>query len=1378
MAIQSTELKSRYGTMWLFSTGKTSAKGALQSFASIADAAAFLQKDFPDSATSGGAITQVYQWITGAGANLRVRSSKDSVYQTLAEAIQGGKLFVFALPETKPDIASVSAAPAPRKETKAPNPGGASNKAASTDAQGAVNSQSGSNANGTDMPNIANVAFCGDPVSMCTGEEVLELQDFELPGPLPLAFKRTYRSSQSHENIGLGFGWRSNFHLQIVSTENEQGELQLVLHDDEGRRLPFTPVAAGQTSYQLSEGVSLRHEENGSQVLLRPDNTHWVFLPVRSDNNKTARWALHQVFDSLGNYLQLYYDRFNRLSRIDYTRKRGIELYYNAAGQLSHIEAVEQTSEGLKPLGVVLARYHYDEQRDLISATEQAGQTEHYAYKGHLLAVRQRASGFKHYFSWQGEGPSARCSRNWGDDGYYDYRFEYDDSQRLTTSTDSRGQRWQYFHNERNQLIKKVAPDGATWLYSWNSLGKKSAETAPDGGITRYYFNEQGQLITVEQPDGAISHFQYNELGQRCGYTDAEGRSWLRDYTAGGLLKAETRPDGSISRYQYNQDGQLVQLQHADGRLEQYLWNDEGQLLARKQADALTRFSYDKLGRLNGMVDAAALVTEYQRNDAGKIISVRQYPEQQPELAITEQFSYDAAGRLISKRNAATEQTQWLYEGLSQPAQQVLPDGSTLQYEYDKERNLTAIMRSDGARYQLDYDGQERPVKLQGFDGRVQQYQYDISGNVSALQDGSKRQLRVKRDSRGRIIEQTALYGQQLSSNHFHYDKLGRPLRASNAQRKLRFVYHVNGQLSEHWQDDWRTVHQYNNTGLRQSTLLPDGTVLDYRYNEHGQLAQLALNQQPLLWRSFDTAGRETSREYSSGLQLKQQFDAFSRLTSQQWHSANNGANNSETPQRQYSYSALHQLLKVTDSQQGDTEYQYNNLDQLVSKTHSSDASQNEQHQWDSFGNPSGDDIEVKQDRLLRYHDKQYQYDDSGNQLTATGPGNRQQREFNGFNQLTALSTDNPKNGNAVTRYEYDAFGRRSAKITAAGRTDYLWEGNTFIGEYCQGEFSWYIFEPNSNKPLALVKQGQVYFYQLDQLGTPLSLTDIENNIVWQANYSVFGKATVTVNTIDNPIRFQGQYFDNESGLHYNHFRYYDPETGCFISQDPIGLLGGINHYQYAPNHINWIDPLGLKCKENAWNDFQKQFKGSFQTRSSAAESYKQVKSIAAMGSRAEKVNRPLPHEYLPQAYIDAHIQKFNVEGAGFIAIQGWIENPEYPNLPQRKFVGLRSEMDAIVQKYTDSGNDWNILVEELSLGNVDLSNESIAYIVVEPDDTRISYDIPSGREAGAYEGEWVPGGKTKGGTTEAAMVGSENIVHDNEIDNLVQQFPGSRKIK
>ncbi|MBU2114230.1 MAG: RHS domain-containing protein [Gammaproteobacteria bacterium] len=1173
---QSLQIKSGSTQVFRFSTAK-SGTGSLQKFSSVAQAKQFLQTNFTGIAVSDlRPLAEVYRWVGGAAVQMQIASARAEVLQALAEALQADKLFLFELALPNAEISSEpslsSAKPAP---TKAANPGGRAAEANTAGSQqAAVCNDSGTNASDVDTPDSGKLVTCGDPVAMCNGEEILELTDFTLPGDFALAFKRCYRSSQSAENIGLGYGWRSNFHQQIVSKLKDNGEAQLILHNEEGRRLPFAVPEQGQTSYQLAEALALRHENDGSLVLFKPDNTHWVFVPVKTATSEPARWALHRITDSLGHVLQLYYDKQQRLSRIDYSRKRAIELFYTKANLLCRIEAVAITEQGLKSLDTTLAQYHYDEQADLIAATDVALQTEHYGYKGHLLAVRQRASGFKHYFSWLGEGPGARCARNWGDDGYYDYKFDYDDSQRMATSTDSRGQRWQYFHDERNQLIKKVAPDGATTLYSWNNLGKKSAQTEPGGATTRYYYNEHGQLSTIEQADGAISHFQYNELGQRCGYTDAEGRQWRREYTVAGLLLAEYGPDGSVSRYQYNDDGKLSQLQHADGRLEQYLWDEDGQLLARKQGEAIARYSYDKLGRLNGVADASGLVTEYQRNSAGKLLQLKQYSVDTPEHVVTEQLEYDSAGRLSSKVNALGFSTRWQYEGLSQPVAMLMTDGSALNYDYDKERNLSAIMRSDGARYQLDYDGLERPVKLQGFDGRVQQYQYDLDGNVVSVADGTERQIKLKRDKRGRIVEQTALHQQQLSSNHFYYDKLGRPLRANNAARKLRFSYHANGQLSEHWQDDWRTLHQYNSAGQRLNTTLADGTSVDFRYNEQGLLAQLALNQQPVMWRSFDAAGRETAREYQNGLQLNQQFDAFNRLTAQQWQHGGSSHN------RQYSYSVLHQLISVTDNRLGNTAYQYNELDQLVSKSHSGDSAQNEAHQWDSFGNPSGDGIVVKQDRLLQYQANHYQYDDSGNQTAAIAAGKRQQREYNGFNQLTALSNTNSA-GAFVTRYEYDAFGRRSAKITANGRTDYLWDANQLIGEYYQGEYRWYLYEPGSNKPLALVSGGQLYFYQTDHLGTPLSLTDSANNIVWRAHYTVFGKATVTVNDIDNPIRFQGQYYDSESGLHYNHFRYYDPQTGRFISQDPIGLLGGINHYQYAPNHINWVDPLGLCAKED-----------------------------------------------------------------------------------------------------------------------------------------------------------------------------------------------------
>ncbi|WP_032716464.1 RHS repeat-associated core domain-containing protein, partial [Pseudomonas syringae] len=138
------------------------------------------------------------------------------------------------------------------------------------------------------------------------------------------------------------------------------------------------------------------------------------------------------------------------------------------------------------------------------------------------------------------------------------------------------------------------------------------------------------------------------------------------------------------------------------------------------------------------------------------------------------------------------------------------------------------------------------------------------------------------------------------------------------------------------------------------------------------------------------------------------------------------------------------------------------------------------------------------------------------------------------------------------------------------------------LREESPGQSSLYLYEPGSYAPLARVdeKEGEVenkvYYFHTDQIGTPLEMTDAEGQIVWQAKYRAWGAVEkLVVNEVEQNLRFQGQYFDVETGLHYNTFRYYDPEIGRFITQDPIGLLGGVNLYQYASNTQSWIDPLG-----------------------------------------------------------------------------------------------------------------------------------------------------------------------------------------------------------
>ncbi|MFG0540626.1 RHS repeat domain-containing protein, partial [Pseudomonas sp. YQ_5] len=166
-------------------------------------------------------------------------------------------------------------------------------------------------------------------------------------------------------------------------------------------------------------------------------------------------------------------------------------------------------------------------------------------------------------------------------------------------------------------------------------------------------------------------------------------------------------------------------------------------------------------------------------------------------------------------------------------------------------------------------------------------------------------------------------------------------------------------------------------------------------------------------------------------------------------------------------------------------------------------------------------------------------------------------------------------------------LGRRVAKqAEIKGEVEqkrFLWQGLRMLREETPTQSILYLYEPGRYAPLARVDQvegegeGQkVYYFHTDQIGTPLELTDSDGKIVWQATYRSWGAIEhLPVSKVEQNLRFQGQFFDYESGLHYNTFRYYDPEAGSFATQDPIGLAGGLSLYFYTLNPINWIDPWG-----------------------------------------------------------------------------------------------------------------------------------------------------------------------------------------------------------
>ncbi|RMP08661.1 hypothetical protein ALP98_200043 [Pseudomonas viridiflava] len=229
----------------------------------------------------------------------------------------------------------------------------------------------------------------------------------------------------------------------------------------------------------------------------------------------------------------------------------------------------------------------------------------------------------------------------------------------------------------------------------------------------------------------------------------------------------------------------------------------------------------------------------------------------------------------------------------------------------------------------------------------------------------------------------------------------------------------------------------------------------------------------------------------------------------------------------------------------------------------------------------------VKDNRLKQWSNHEYKYDAWGNLVEKiVGIVRWQTFTYDSENRLVKTETMANSQVESTSSYQYDSLGRRVAKQwEIKGQSDekrFLWQGLRMLREEGPEHSSLYLYEPGSYAPLARVDQregetgNRVYYFHTDQIGTPLEMTDAEGQIVWQAKYRPWGAIEkLVVNEVEQNLRFQGQYFDVETGLHYNTFRYYDPEIGRFITQEPIGLSGGDNLYLYAPNPNGWVDPIG-----------------------------------------------------------------------------------------------------------------------------------------------------------------------------------------------------------
>lgn len=214
-------------------------------------------------------------------------------------------------------------------------------------------------------------------------------------------------------------------------------------------------------------------------------------------------------------------------------------------------------------------------------------------------------------------------------------------------------------------------------------------------------------------------------------------------------------------------------------------------------------------------------------------------------------------------------------------------------------------------------------------------------------------------------------------------------------------------------------------------------------------------------------------------------------------------------------------------------------------------------------------------------------YDLNGNMTDNSWPNIEQRYVYDESNRLKRINNyDQDPEENLVANYYYDPFGRRLWKEVNGVRTYFLYANEGLIAEFDAdgNETRSYGYMPGSTwttNPLYQKHNGTYYWYLNDHLGTPQKMIKTDGEVVWSARYDSFGNTIIDIETVENNLRFSGQYYDSESGLHYNWNRYYDPFLGRYLQADPLGLDAGMNYFVYCNgNPGNYIDPMGLEPNE------------------------------------------------------------------------------------------------------------------------------------------------------------------------------------------------------
>jgi RHS repeat-associated protein len=1008
---------------------------------------------------------------------------------------------------------------------------------------------------------------------------------------------------------------------QLATKKDEKGKKTQYSYDAQGRQIKMVD-ALGKTTYKVYDRLGR------NTVIVAPKN--YIENTELSAMERTVF-----IYDAVGRVLEQR-ELYNKLipSKTGTLNKVWSEvpvkkyIYDSMGNVISTADALGNISTATYNLAGII-----ETETDAETAVNNYAFTVKYDYNGLGQKVKEAYQGATYTYTYDGMGNLLRTEI----DGVMKSTSIYDLAGREISLTDALGNTTKKLWNNLDKVSKTTTQGDATigslqTIYQYDKLGNLIYSKDSMGAINTYIYDSFGrnlsQTVKNETDDSKIINFTTYDLNGNV-LTKTDGNLNTTSYTYDALNRNVTIKNAlnQVTTYTYDANGNLIQQKDYLGNLTKNVYDGINRLVETRDAynqiikqleyndantqiaayDALhikTEYLYDKNLQQTGITDAMGNTTSMVYDLRGNIIEKKdgngnttsyQYDAENLLTKVTDAlgnsttYTYNAAGNLLTQTDGNGNTTTYQYNSANLVSSKTDPSGAAEHYTYYANGKLKGKTDRNGIVTSYTYDVFGRLLK-EDAEGQVQSYTYDGNGNMLTMTDKTGTTMRTY-DALNRNTSKDVPY---IDKSVYEYD-----LAAAAGEYSERTTdpkgnvslktYDKVGRLSKVTVDGKTTQYEYYSNGNRKSVKYPDGTTETYTYDKVNRVTRLnnAKGDGTVISSysyTYDAAGNQLTKKDSKGT-TTYIYDKDNRLctvsepegkkTSYTYDAAGNRRSEdvvarAVTSSAIYVYDNCNRLVTIMSSDGTDTRYLYDRNGNLISK---------------SIGKIETIDAEKLSQEMLPEFDLIINKGD----VSGTGTELLTIYSYDNYNRLTKLKT-----ANKTTAYKYNAQGYRVEKKTNSKTIRYLYEYDKVVLE-TDGNNNQTAFQVYGTNLLYRSAKGDIgssaqsYYYLYNAHGDVTSLLDPSGNIAVSYDYDAFGNIKGQTGIADNPIRYAGYQYDEESGLYYLNARYYDSVTARFVTEDdpkysnkndPLSL----NLYSYCHNEpIMYTDPSGHRRVDNEY---------------------------------------------------------------------------------------------------------------------------------------------------------------------------------------------------